>query len=120
MRAARTPDRSGEQTGRSSGSCRTEAAGPAGSLYRTPASAGSFANPVEVTELDTSFNEDWPYLAVDGLTVFWSSTRTDGSAKGSNDIWSAHRTSLASAFSTPTNVQELNTSSAEEMGSLTP
>jgi Tol biopolymer transport system component len=87
-------------------------------IYRAPASGGSFSNPVAVAELNTSVNDDWPYLTRDGLTAFWSSARTDGTAKGGNDIWTASRKSLGDVFSTPVDVLELNTSSNENMGSL--
>jgi hypothetical protein len=54
-----------------------------------------------VTELATAADEGWPALTADGLTVFWSSTRTDGGAKGGWDIWTARRTSLTAPFSSP-------------------
>ncbi len=87
-------------------------------IYRALGSSGTFGNAIAVTELNTSSSSEiMPVLAADGLTIFFSSDRIDGSASGF-DIWMARRPSLTSPFSAPTKVQELNSSGNETMGSL--
>jgi hypothetical protein len=89
-------------------------------LWRAPGSGVSFSNPVAVTELNTSFNETGSWLTADGLTVYWTTTRTDGNAKGQGDIWRAHRPTPSSAFSGLVDVPDplINTASDDNVGSL--
>jgi Tol biopolymer transport system component len=89
-------------------------------IYRAPAGAGGgpYANPVAVAELNSSASDKMPVITTDGLTVFWSSTRTDGNAKGGYDIWTASRSTPTGTFSAPTNVAELNTGQQDEVGAI--
>jgi hypothetical protein len=50
-----------------------------------------------------------PAVTPDELTLFFSSSREDGSAKGRLDIWLATRSSADAPFDAPVNVAELNT-----------
>jgi Tol biopolymer transport system component len=89
-------------------------------IYRAPLADGGFANPVPVDELNSAATQWKPYLTSDGLTAFWSSTRSDGGAKGGHDLWTARRASLTAMFAAPETVAELNTSYNEQMGSVSP
>ena len=73
---------------------------------------GSFAAPSLVGVSTNSANTGYPVPTSDGLTLFFGSDRSTGSA-GAEDIWIARRTNLADGFGPPTNVSELNTSSQE-------
>ncbi len=91
--------------------------GPNPSLFR--ASRASTASPFAVdpptnfAAINTSAGEGFPTVMLDQLTIYFASVRTDGGAKGGNDIWKATRTSTSSAFVTPVNVSELNTAGTE-------
>jgi hypothetical protein len=91
-------------------------------LWRASGSGVSFTSPTPLTELNSSVDDAFPALTADGLTVFWSTTRTDGTPtpKGANDIWTAHRTNLASPFTGLTNVAELNSNADDWVGSTSP
>jgi hypothetical protein len=89
-------------------------------IYRAPAGSGSFANAAAVVALNSPEDEWLPYLSRDGLTVFFSSTRPGPTAHGGLDIWTAHRATMSSPFSAPTNIAELNTNNDETLGSVSP
>jgi hypothetical protein len=80
----------------------------------------SFANAVAVTELNTSYSETGSWLTADGLTVYWTTNRTDGNAKGQGDIWRAHRSTPSSTFSGLLDVPDplINTADDDNLGSL--
>ena len=69
--------------------------------------------PVPVPELDSSFDDKCPVVTPDELTIFFRSTRTDGGARGSGDIWTASRSSTGLPFSSLQNVSELNSPNDE-------
>ena len=71
-------------------------------------SDGSFDLPQPVSELNTAELESHPVLTADGLTIYWSSSRTDGGAQGQTDIWTATRVSKSERFGSPVRVPELN------------
>src|SRR5882757_3182609 len=73
-------------------------------------SNGTFGTPQVIpgTGLNTSQPDSHPHLSHDGLTLYWSSSRTDGGAQGGTDIWIATRSSTAGVFATPTRVPELS------------
>jgi hypothetical protein len=89
-------------------------------LWRATGSGVSFASPVAVTELNTSFNETGSWLTPDALTVYWTTNRTDGNAKGQGDIWRAHRATASSAFAGLVDLPDplINTAADESLGSL--
>jgi hypothetical protein len=89
-------------------------------IYRAAANGGGFATPADVTELATAFDDWKPVLSADRLRIFWASTRTDGGAKGDNDIWTATRANVSSPFSSIANVAELNTATYDAPSSLSP
>jgi len=71
-----------------------------------------------VTELNTSDRDNGLVATADGLFAMFTSTRSGG--QGSNDIWATSRPDRSSPWSTPINVTELNTSSGEGIGHLSP
>jgi hypothetical protein len=83
-------------------------------------SDGSFDTPQLLTSLNTATTDGHPVLRQDGLRIYWSSTRTDGGAKGGTDIWSATRPSLAGTFGTPALVPELSSPDNESPSWLAP
>jgi Tol biopolymer transport system component len=99
----------------------TQATGAALHLYvalRQP--SGSFATPQALTAFNTSAVDGHPVLSPDGLTLYWSSTRTDDGPKGGTDIWSARRTSTAGEFAGLAPVAELNSPMNESMSWVSP
>jgi Tol biopolymer transport system component len=71
----------------------------------------TFSSPTNLSELNTSAAEDGPSLSGDGRTLLFMSERTGGS--GGQDIWMATRETAESSFSSPTNLTEVNSSSAD-------
>lgn len=82
--------------------------------------SGSFATPQALTAFNTSAVDGHPVLSPDGLTLYWSSTRTDGGVKGGTDIWSARRTSTAGEFAGAAPVAELNSAMNESLTWVSP
>lgn len=72
---------------------------------------GSFGVPSAVTALSSAASEGRPYIRRDGLEIYFQSNRVGG--KGAFDIWLSTRTSTDAAWSTPQNVEELNTTGVE-------
>jgi Tol biopolymer transport system component len=69
-------------------------------------SQAAWAAPQHVIELSSGGSENTLELSADGLTMWLVSTRPGGA--GMDDIWIATRSSRGGAWSTPTNVPELN------------
>jgi hypothetical protein len=68
--------------------------------------------PVEhVVELSSAENENTPELSSDGLTMWLVSDRPGG--MGQDDIWVTTRPDRSSAWTTPSNVSELNSPTIE-------
>jgi Tol biopolymer transport system component len=88
-------------------------AGVSYDLYRTtrPTPTSAFAPPTKLTELSTGDGDSDPVVSPDGLTLYFTSYRTE--TAGSSDIWVASRASTGDPFGTATNVAELNTAAAE-------
>jgi hypothetical protein len=74
---------------------------------------GSFDVPRLVSELDTAAYDAHPRITADGLTMYYSSMRTDGGAQAGADIWTASRSTTAEPFGSPKRVPELSTPSNE-------
>jgi Tol biopolymer transport system component len=70
-----------------------------------------FSGLTNLTELNTSSREERPAQTTDALTIYFPSNRSGG--LGGTDIWRATRSSPDSAFSTPSNLTELNSSGAD-------
>jgi len=99
----------------------TQATGTALHLYVALRQAnGSFATPAALTAFNTTAVDGHPVLSPDGLTLYWSSTRTDGGAQGLTDIWKASRTSTAGDFGAAVRVPELSSSSGESVSWVSP
>ncbi len=82
--------------------------------------SGSFATPQALTAFNSSAVDGHPVLSPDGLTLYWSSTRTDGGPMGGTDIWRATRTSTAGEFANPAPVAELNSAMNESPSWVSP
>lgn len=81
-----------------------------GDLYRsTLGSNGQFGTPTAIGELNTAGVEDTPVVTSDELTIFF--TRD-------NDIWTAHRTSVADGFGTPTKMTDFDTPTIDRPAAL--
>jgi hypothetical protein len=76
-----------------------------------PSTSASFNAPVNVTELNSSGADQGPTMTIDGLRIYFASTRPGG--LGGYDIYTATRPNWSSPFGTPTPVTELNTPSSE-------
>lgn len=74
---------------------------------------GRFDTPTALTSLNSPEGEDHPIPRHDELTIYFSTSRSDGKAKGEDDIWVARRQSTSDDFDPPQAVEELNTSSSE-------
>jgi hypothetical protein len=96
-------------------SCRT--GGKYFDIWRAPF-AGAFGAAELVAELSTSEQERDPKVSADEKTLVFTSTRPGG--KGGFDIWITTRASTASAWGSPVNVSELNTSAADFASWLSP
>jgi hypothetical protein len=75
---------------------------------------GTFDPPLNVAELNSPSSEARPAVRRDGLEFFLSSTRPgsiEGSSGPATDIWWATRETTAETWSTPVNLEMLNTSS---------
>lgn len=72
----------------------------------------AWSDPDPITGINTADQEADAYLSRDGLTLFFNSTRPDGT--GGSDIWMATRQTATSLFFTvPEEVAEVNTDSHE-------
>jgi len=80
-------------------------------LFVATANNGSFSSPVAATLLNSTSNDWLPTLSFDRLTIYFASTRAGGA--GNYDIWTSHRATLTSAFSSPSLVSELNSTSKD-------
>jgi hypothetical protein len=89
-------------------------------LRRAPRAGAGFAAPLPVNELDSATDDMWPVLTNDKLTIYFSSSRTDGGALGKADVWMARRSSPTATFDRPTNVAELNSTQTDHMGWISP
>jgi hypothetical protein len=90
------------------------------SVRAIPGSAAQFEIGTldRVDELNTPADEWAPTLSLDGKTIYFASTRSDGGAKGGRDIWKATRAAVTDKFGLPTNVAELNTGDDDVPGFL--
>jgi Tol biopolymer transport system component len=70
-----------------------------------------------VTSLNSTSLDYAPTLSVDQLTIIFASSRAGG--QGGVDLWIAQRAMRNDAFSTPTNLTELNTANDETGPALT-
>jgi Tol biopolymer transport system component len=68
--------------------------------------ADPFSSPTALDEINTSSNEDTPFVTADGLTLYFSSNRP-GSI-GGIDLYVAMRVSVTALFGAPRNLSELN------------
>lgn len=76
-----------------------------------PSLSEPFGAPVNVATVNSSESDENPAISPDGLTLYFSSERTDG--LGNEDIWYAVRPTLTSPFGEPQNLVEANTASGD-------
>lgn len=77
-----------------------------------------FGIPQRIAELSTGAAETAPVLSADGLQIYFSSNRPGGS--GAVDIWGSTRPNLASTWSVPVPITELNSAENDYSSSLSP
>jgi hypothetical protein len=77
-----------------------------------------FSDPRPVDELNSNANDRAPGISADGLEIFFTSNRANGT--GELDIWRATRASVDQPFGPPENVVELNTATDEIYPRLSP
>jgi Tol biopolymer transport system component len=81
---------------------------------------GTFLTPMQVSSVNTPYDEYAPAPSYDELVLYYGSARPDSPAKGGMDIWTTKRASIGDNFDPPTNVQELNTANYEWPDWLSP
>jgi hypothetical protein len=78
-------------------------------IYTAPESAGTYTNPTELSSIaPVSGDDEAPVLSSDGLTLYFSSSRTDTAF----DIYVSTRATTSDAFGAPTLVSELSVAGA--------
>jgi Tol biopolymer transport system component len=70
-----------------------------------------FAAPELLPGINSGYEDQYPGISFDGLTLFFGSTRPGG--LGSYDLWMATRGATTEVFGAPVNLTQLNTSSWE-------
>ena len=71
-----------------------------------------FSTPANVTAVNSSEFDTTPKITPDGLTLYFASQRPGG--LGDSDIWRSTRATLASPWTAPINVAELNSAVKDE------
>jgi hypothetical protein len=82
-------------------------------VYVATLGAAGASGIVDVTAVNSTADDAAPVLSRDGLTIYFSSKRTGGGARGNDDIWVARRAVATDGFGTPTNLTELNSTAAD-------
>lgn len=85
-----------------------------GHLGRLNPNAGHFTKPVPISATNSPDAISKPVVSKDERTLYFASTRTDGTSKGKGDIWVSTRSNREEEFGLPHAVDELNTASAGE------
>jgi WD40-like Beta Propeller Repeat. len=81
---------------------------------------GAWSAPLNVVELNTTYNDSYPFLSRDGLTIYFTSNRVEGGL-GGDDLWFATRESVDDPWGTPHNMGALiNTASNDSLPFLAP
>ncbi len=77
---------------------------------------GTFGPPVLVPELSSAYSDQRPQISHDGRTIFFQSDRPGG--KGDIDIWVATRPSVFESWTTPINLEGVNSEYSEQMPTI--
>lgn len=78
---------------------------------------GAWSAPVNVgAPLNSAFNDGYAVFTRDTLTVYFTSDRPGG--KGGDDLWTAHRETVDSAWDAPVNLAVLNSAAADSLSVL--
>jgi hypothetical protein len=78
-----------------------------GAAHVSGSERGPWSEPVNLTVLNSTAQDNQPTLSPDELSLYFASQRTGG--LGMNDVWVSRRESLESPWQTPGNVGVLNT-----------
>ncbi|HEV8325566.1 MAG TPA: hypothetical protein VG389_28415 [Myxococcota bacterium] len=76
----------------------------------------TFGTPVPAAGVNSVEDDRAPSISADGLTIYFSSTRTGG--LGSFDIWQATRAGISDPFSPPTPVAGVNSADSDAFPNL--
>jgi hypothetical protein len=87
----------------------TERADAGAEIYMATSGLGGFTAATPVAEVNSPGEESAPVLTFDAKTIFFGSDRPAPGAKGSQDIWMAHRDDPKGTFDAPTLVPGLST-----------
>jgi len=77
---------------------------------------GTFGPPALVTELSSPYSDQRPQISHDGREIFFYSDRPGG--KGGIDIWVATRPSVFESWTTPINLEGVNSEYSEQMPTI--
>jgi hypothetical protein len=77
-----------------------------------------FSTPMAIAELNTTYNDEGPWLSPDGLHIYFASQRPPSA--GDYELWWASRANAAAAFDAPLQLIELSSSFDERMPRLSP
>jgi hypothetical protein len=77
---------------------------------------GTFGPPALVMELSSPFSDQRPQISHDGREIFFFSDRPGG--KGDMDIWVSTRPSVFEAWTTPINLEGVNSVYSEQMPTI--
>jgi hypothetical protein len=82
-------------------------------LYVSENTGAGFSTPRAVDELNSSLEEQVPAITADKLTIYFTRYNNPDSGASDADIWTAHRATTSSTFSTPQRVTEIDTPNGE-------
>jgi len=87
-------------------------------VLATPAvKFGAWSEPINVgPPINTEYNDTYPILTADGLTIYFTSDRPGG--LGGDDIWVSRRETTDSPWGEPENVTVLNSTSNDSLPTL--
>jgi Tol biopolymer transport system component len=87
-------------------------------VLATPAvEFGAWSEPINVgPPINTEYNDTYPILTADGLTIYFTSDRPGG--LGGDDIWVSRRETTDSSWGEPENVTVLNSTSNDSLPML--
>jgi Tol biopolymer transport system component len=78
---------------------------------------GTWGPLTDITELNSTANDNRPSISTNGLEIYFYSNRPGG--QGGNDVWVASRASIDAPWSTPVNLGPIvNTSASEQATDL--
>lgn len=88
-------------------------------LFETKDNGFGFSNPEPISLLSSSFYESFPALRSDGLELYYSTTRPEGS-KGGAEIWRTSRAAATEPWGAPEIVAEVNSADQDYPNWISP